>query len=40
MDGCVASTALRTNRMFYGFAEVPDWRAFEHLEEVQIPWKP
>ena len=33
LDGWVVSTVLRTKRMFYGFAELPDWRAFQHLDQ-------
>src|SRR5262249_41179290 len=30
--GSVASTVLRTNRMFYGVVEGADWRAFQHFD--------
>lgn len=33
-DGCVASTGVRTNGMFYGFAEVADWRAFRYFDHI------
>ena len=31
--GCVASTAYQTNGLFYGFAEVANWRAFQHFDQ-------
>ena len=30
-NGCVTSMVFRTNSMFYGFAEVAEWRAFQHF---------
>jgi len=32
--GCVASTVPETNGMFYDFAEVAIWRAFQHFDHI------